>query len=37
MQRKDMLIQLGTARRAEMDQIGMSLRDRAKEVMAKAS
>jgi hypothetical protein len=36
-QRKDMLIQLGTAKRLEIEQTGMSLRDRAREVMAKAS
>lgn len=36
-QRKDMLIQLGSAKRQEMDQIGMSLKDRVKEVMSKAS
>jgi len=36
-QRKDMLIQLGSAKRQEMDQIGMSLKDRVKEVISKAS
>ena len=33
-QRKDMLIQLGSAKRQEVDQIGMNLREKAKAVMA---
>jgi len=36
-QRKDMLIQLGSSKRQEVDQIGMHLKDKVKGVMSKAS
>ena len=37
MQRKDMLIQLGSAKRAEMDHSGLSIREQAKETLGKAA
>ena len=37
MQRKDMLIQLGSTRRLEMEQIGMNIKERVKEVIGKAA